>query len=360
MDVAIFVGARPGFIKSWSIFWAFMNQGIVPTVVATGQHHDILKQQQLVLAMPISHWLVEHQPSLPLAQLYGLIYERAWNYLGDLKPDAVFVNGDTTSALAVSMAAFNMQIPVAHIEAGLRSGNLQSPYPEEFNRIAIDSMSTYLFAPTWRAADICRAINPRGRICVTGNTVIDALNAALQIMTPEPYGMDPFLVLDMHRRETDTHGMDRIAEVVLRQANEHGLKVYWPAHPSPKVQAVAMSFAKQGMKVIQPLNYFSFINLMQNAELILSDSGGVIEEAITIGTPTLQLRDHTDRQEAVEGNFSWLSTTNPQEVERQLRIAIPYAPSWKEWMKGRVNPYGNGDAGHKSVDFFLREFNDVG
>ncbi len=360
MDVTIFVGARPGFIKSWSVFWAFMDRGIVPTVIATGQHHDILTQQQSVLTMPISKWLLKEQPSLHLSQLYGYIYDEAVKFLALEEPRVVFVNGDTTSALAVAMAAFHLGIPVAHIESGLRSGSLASPYPEEFSRISIDAMSTYLFAPTPRAAKICQEINPQGKVCVTGNTVIDALKATLAKMHPEPHDIEPFLLLDLHRRETETDLMDAIVEVVIDQAQAHGLKVYWPAHPSPKVQSVAMSFRADNFRVLPPLNYPSFINLMQQAQLILTDSGGVVEEAITIGTPTLQLRDHTDRQEAVEANFSWLATTDPKEVERQLKIAIPYAPSWKEWIAGRMNPYGNGDAGRRSVDFFLREFNNVG
>jgi UDP-N-acetylglucosamine 2-epimerase (non-hydrolysing) len=198
-----------------------------------------------------------------------------------------------------------------------------------------------------------------GKVCVTGNTVIDALKEGLRVMEPSPHGMDPFLLLDMHRRETNEMGMDRIAEVVLEQAKAHGLKVYWPAHPSPKVQSVARSFVSQGLKVLPPLDYLGFINLMQHATLILTDSGGVVEEAITVGTPTLQLRDHTDRQEAIDYQCSWLASTNPEEIERLLAIAVPYAPSWKAWMKDVKNPYGNGDAGEKSVAFFCGEFNDV-
>ncbi len=359
MDVTIFVGARPGYVKSWPVYCAFMDRGIVPTVVATGQHHDILKQQQSVLPMHISKWLLTEQPNLSLGKLYGLIYDAALEFLSAEMPKVVFVNGDTTSALAVAMAAFHLRIPLAHIEAGLRSGNLDSPYPEEFNRITIDAMAQYLFAPTPRAARICRTINPLGKVEVTGNTVIDALNVALQKIESEPFSLDPFILLDMHRRETDAHGMDRIAKVVVEQAAAHGLKVYWPAHPNPKVQDVARSFEGQGLKVLPPLNYLSFISLMQQAQLILTDSGGVVEEAITIGTPTLQLRDHTDRQEAVEHSVSWLATTDPQRIERLLKIGIPYASTWKTFIKQHDNPYGLGDAGRRSVDFFLREFNDA-
>jgi UDP-N-acetylglucosamine 2-epimerase (non-hydrolysing) len=363
MDIVIAIGARPGYMKMWPVFRAFIERGMCPIVVATGQHHEILKQQQAILPMPIAHWLLKDQPNLHLSQLYGAIYDEAVKYLALVEPDAVFVNGDTTSAMAVATAAFHLQIPVAHVEAGLRSGDLLSPYPEEFNRIAIDALSRWMFAPTKRAVEICHAINPSGSVYMTGNTVIDSLKTVMKDL-PEGHHCNPYLLLDMHRRETDGHGMDRITETVLEQAEQHGLDVIWPAHPSPKVQAVALSFVRQSKRLIMlpPQPYINFIRLMRDAELILTDSGGGVEEAITLGTPTLQLRDHTDRQEAIDTQCSWLATTRPEEVERLLKIAIPYAPRWKEWMlhyMSEKNPYGNGDAGKQSVDFFLGEFKDA-
>jgi UDP-N-acetylglucosamine 2-epimerase len=353
-DVCIFVGARPGYMKTWSVYQAFMNRGICPTVVATGQHHDILKQQQAILPMPISEWLIDTQPNVPLAQLYSYIYDAARMFLENDQPQAVFVNGDTTSALAVATAAFHLQIPIAHIESGLRSFNLKSPFPEEFNRISIDAMSTYLFAPTERAAKICLAINPQGKVCVTGNTVIDALRYVLPTL-PKDRHCRPYILLDMHRRETSESDMERIVEIILEQTASYDFDIIWPAHPNPKVQAVALKFMQRSMRLVllRPQPYVNFVRLMRDAELILTDSGGVVEEAITIGTPTLQLRDYTDRQEAIGHQYSWLATTNPDEVERILKIALLYAPSWKARMKDVKNPYGNGDAGDRSVEFFL-------
>ena len=357
MEIVISVGARPGWIKSWPVYRAFVERGIHPTVVCTGQHQEIIQQQQAILPMPIDYWLVEEQPSLPLEQLYGLIYDRACDYLSNDLPDAVFVNGDTTSALAVATAAFHLQIPVAHIEAGLRSWNLSSPYPEEFNRITIDAMSTYLFAPTPRAANICGTINQNGRICVTGNTVIDSLKEGLrQIGESVPFVVNNrYILLDLHRRETDMHSMGRIVKVILEQAKLNGLKVWWPVHPSPKVQEVAKSFEDQDETLIcwRPQQYLHFINFMKNSELILTDSGGTVEEAITLGIPTLQLRDYTDRQEAIDMNCSWLATTRPEEVGRLLYIAIPFAKYWKEDIGRRPNPYGNGVSGNLIVEKFI-------
>jgi UDP-N-acetylglucosamine 2-epimerase (non-hydrolysing) len=364
MQIMLAIGARPGYMKTWPVYKAFEARGIRPTVVATGQHHDILRQQQEILYMPIDHWLLKEQPSLHLSQLYGAIYDEAVKYLALVEPDAVFVNGDTTSALAVAMAAFHLQIPVAHIESGLRSGRLDSPYPEEWNRIAIDGMSTYLFAPTRRAAGICQTLNPHGKISITGNTVIDALKEGMRLADErlvKGYSHGPYILLDLHRRETDERGMEEIVKVVIRQAAAHGIRVVWPAHPNPKVQRIARQYDGSYLWVEPPLNYLTFIQFMRGAELILTDSGGVVEEAITIGTPTLQLRDHTDRQEAVDYQYSWLATTNPDEIERLLKIAIPWAPRWKEWMTAYAtkNPYGDGTAGDKSVAFFLGEFNDA-
>jgi UDP-N-acetylglucosamine 2-epimerase (non-hydrolysing) len=274
MDVVLAIGARPGYMKTWGVYQAFQTRGIRPTVVATGQHHDILTQQQNILYMPIHEWLLKEQPRLPLAELYGWIYYHACRFLDERRPDAVFVNGDTTSALAVAMAAFHLQIPIAHIESGRRSGNLHSPYPEEFNRIAIDGMSTYLLAPTERAAQHCHAINPNGKVCVAGNTVIDALKAAIAKIEPDPHGMDAFILLDLHRRETSQAGMEEIVETVIRQAACYGLGVYWPAHPNPKVQEVAQRYRGRTLRVAPPMNYLSFICMMRQAELILTDSGG--------------------------------------------------------------------------------------
>lgn len=359
MNIVLAIGARPEYMKTWPVYNAFMARAIVPTVVATGQHHDILTQQQAILPMPIEDWLLHYQVSCELNLLHGVIYDKACEYLAGLKPDVVFVQGDTTSALAVAMAAFHLQIPVAHIEAGLRSGSIASPYPEEFNRITIDALSRYLFAPTPRAGHVCRAINPQATIKVTGNTVIDALIHVRGQMPPEPHGLDPFLLLDMHRRELDDKGMDRIVEVVIAQAKAHHLKVYWPAHPSPRVQAVALSFQDQSdgtFRMLPPLEYRPFINLMQQAALILTDSGGVVEEAITLGTPTIQLRDYTDRPEAIDCNASWLASTDPVEVARRLDIGIPYAAAWRQAIQSKDNPYGDGHAGEKIVNAFLSSY----
>jgi len=353
--IAIFVGTRPDYLKLYSVYQAFKARDIRPVVVATGQHHDILKQQQDSLYMPLDDWLVAEQIHAPLDALHGAIYMLACDYLRANEPDAVFVNGDTTSSLAVGQAAFHRGIPVAHVEAGLRSYDFQSPYPEEYNRIALDALSSYLFCPTQEAGRRCRNINPKGRMCVTGNTVIDALRDGLRQIQNwvRTYSYGRYILLDLHRRETEDWQMDAIVQVVIDQAQAHGLKVVWPAHPSPRVQAVARSFEADGFIVLPPLDYLRFIEHMRDAELILTDSGGVVEEAITIGTPTLQLRDRTERPEALECQASWLATTDPDEIARHLKIAIPYTQTWKEWLTRIKNPYGDGHAGEKIVNFFL-------
>jgi UDP-N-acetylglucosamine 2-epimerase (non-hydrolysing) len=354
MQILMAIGTRPDYIKSWSVYQAFVQQGIFPTIVATGQHHAILCQQQAILPMPIDHWLLDHQPSVPLGQLYGLIYSAALEYLSGKRPHAVFVSGDTTSSLAVAQAAFHLQIPVAHIEAGLRTGCLDSPYPEEFNRIAIDLLSTWLFAPTSRAARACTKINRQGMIFTTGNTVLDALQYVLPQVPVESHPA-PYVLVDLHRRETDTAKLQAIIEAIITQARKFHVDVIWPAHPRPAVQAVVQACAHYGpqITILPPQPYLSFINWMRGAQLILTDSGGVVEEAITLGTPTLQLRDHTDREEAAEHQYSWLATTDPDKISRLLEIALPYASCWKERMRNAKNPYGDGHAGEDIVQCFL-------
>lgn len=355
MEIVIFVGARPGYIKSWSVYKAFTQHGIFPTVVATGQHHDILKQHQEIFLMPVDHWLITEQPHYDLADLYGQIYNKSFKYLKEHCPKAVFVNGDTTSALAAAQAAFHLNIPVAHIESGLRSFDLENPYPEEFNRITIDALSTWLFPPTALAERNCRLINSHASSVITGNTVIDALMEGLKLLPQnEITYASKYLLIDLHRRELSANALSEIMEKIFLAAKDHDYMVIWPAHPNPKIQAEAMKWKDNDtFLIIEPQNYLQFIRLMRDADLILTDSGGVVEEAITLGTPTLQIRKATDRQEAILHQCSWLTGLDADEVYRFLIGAIQYAEEWHKWIERVKNPYGNGHAGEKIVKSFL-------
>lgn len=358
MDILIAVGTRPDYVKLWPVYHACVARGLRPTVLATGQHHDLLLQQQKMLFMPLDHWLLGRQPNLALDQLYGAVYTQACQYLREHRPDVVVVSGDTSSSLAIAQAAFHQEIPIAHIESGLRSGCLWSPYPEEYNRITIDAMATWLCAPTETAAGHCRAINPNGRVAVTGNTVIDALQEGMRQLAnleqEQPrIRRTGYFLLELHRRETVSRDFSAIVKTIVEAARQHRRWVIWPAHPNPAVQKVTHAISDSTLWVWNPQEYLSYIELMRDADLILTDSGGTVEEAITLGTPTLQIRDHTDRPEAIAVQASYLVGTDPQKLADLLNTIVPYAPQWKAQLASIKNPYGDGNAGERAVEWIL-------
>jgi UDP-N-acetylglucosamine 2-epimerase (hydrolysing) len=280
--------------------------------------------------------------------------------LADVRPDLVLVQGDTTAVFATSLAAFYLKIPVGHVEAGLRSYNLEHPYPEEMNRRFTDMVATLHFAPTRRARDnlVREGVEPE-RVSITGNPVVDALQLALPQLGNEPIaGMPPELflhhrviLLTSHRRENHGAPLEQICVAVREIVRRHpDVQCVYPVHLNPQVQHTVHRVLDgvERVHLLPPLDYWSFLRVMAKSYLILTDSGGVQEEAPSLGKPVLVLRAVTERPEAAEAGLAKVIGTEARTIIEET-TALLTDPARYARMSTGVNPYGDGQAARKIV-----------
>jgi UDP-N-acetylglucosamine 2-epimerase (non-hydrolysing) len=290
--------------------------------------------------------------------------------LRDFQPDRVLVHGDTTTTMAASLASFYERVPVGHVEAGLRTGNIYAPWPEEMNRKIAGSIADLHFAPTETARrNLLRENVPTGRIVVTGNTVIDALKfvvrkiqrsrplqAALQEQFDFLDARRRLVLVTGHRRENFGEGFDSVCRALARLASRADVTVVYPVHLNPNVRK-AVQGALTGVEnvhLIEPLDYVPFVYLMQRACLILTDSGGVQEEAPALGKPVLVMRDVTERPEAVKAGVVRLVGTDEDKIVRQAGRLLDDRAAYRR-MSTKVSPYGDGHAARRVVDAIRRD-----
>jgi len=324
--ILIVIGTRPEAIKLAPVVRALMR---VPAfkvrVCLTGQHRQLLSQALSAFDIPVDWDLDLMAENQSLATLSSRILADLGSLLAREAPSLVVVQGDTTTAMAAALTAFQMRIPVAHVEAGLRSGDLHQPWPEEMNRRLVAQMATHHFAPTPLSRRNLEAegIDPAS-IIETGNTVIDALNDAIARIQESPdlsSQIHPLLseaegrklvLVTVHRRENLDRRLEEIGIALNRLAARDDTLVVFPAHPNPQVMKLADQLRHDGsrIRVIEPLDYFPFIALMQRAALILTDSGGIQEEAAALGRPILVLRECTERPEVLDGGNGRLIGTD--------------------------------------------------
>jgi UDP-N-acetylglucosamine 2-epimerase len=295
------------------------------------------------------------QPGQSLFQSTSRILARLEPVLDQERPDIVVVQGDTTTTLCGGLAAFYRQVPVAHVEAGLRTRDMRQPFPEEMNRVVTTHLSSLHFAPTEVSAqNLLREGVDRSAIFVTGNTGIDAVlyirdqldSGAVE--SPEWPWLDPekkLILVTAHRRESFGAGFDGICEGVRRLATRPDVLIAYPVHPNPNVTDPV--FAKLSglarIHLIEPLNYVPFVDLMRRAWLLLTDSGGIQEEAPSLGKPVLVMREKTERPEAVEAGTVLLVGTDPDRIEGQAAILLDCEEQYRA-MSRVHNPYGDGHA----------------
>jgi UDP-N-acetylglucosamine 2-epimerase len=297
------------------------------------------------------------------------VLERIANVYATLQPDRVLVQGDTTTTLAAALAGFYAKVPVGHVEAGLRTGNSYSPWPEEVNRRLTTHIADLHFPPTRGARlNLLReGVDPRN-ICVTGNTVIDALFDALAILDADPGSaaeIEPILprferskrliLVTGHRRENFDGGLERVAHGLLRIASRGDVEIVYPVHLNPNVRRVAQEVlgSCKAIHLIPPLDYLPFVYLMRRSDLIITDSGGVQEEAPSLGKPVLVTRDTTERPEAVEaGTVELVGTDTELLVARTSRLLDDSAAYAR--IRHAHNPYGDGRAAARIVQALLR------
>ena len=371
--IMVIYGTRPEAVKVAPLIRALdESEFFIPQVAVTAQHRSMLDQVNEVFGIKPEFDLDIHAPGQTLVQVTTRVLTGADELLAGQRPDAVVVQGDTTTVFAAALAAFYEKIPVVHLEAGLRTGNPYSPYPEEINRQLATRLTALHLAPTGTSKANLLAENvDRAAVVVTGNTVIDALlwTVAQRPGHEEPaYGdpaldrLDrtgaPVLLVTAHRRESWGEPLRAIGRALARIAGEHaGLLIVFPIHRNPLVRDAIMP-AVQGLPnviVTEPLPYAGFARLMNRATVILTDSGGVQEEGPSLGKPVLVMRDTTERPEAVTAGTVKLVGTGEDRIVADVGLLLTDLAAYAA-MANAVNPYGDGQAACRCVAALAHHF----
>ena len=369
MRILTVFGTRPEAIKMAPIVRRLAGtSGVTSLVCVTAQHRQMLDQVLNLFSIAPDRDLDVMRDGQGLTWITTSVLERMAEVYAELRPDRVLVQGDTTTTFAASLAAFYAKVPVAHLEAGLRTGNIHSPWPEEMNRRLTTHIADLHFPPTEQSRqNLLREGIDQSRIVVTGNTVIDALFDALAILDADPARaaeidrvlprFDPnkrLILVTGHRRENFEGGLERVARGLLQLAARGDVQIVYPVHLNPNVRQVADTVlgSHDAIHLIPPLDYLPFIHLMRRSDLIITDSGGVQEEAPSLGKPVLVTRDTTERPEAVEaGTVELVGTDTELLVARACRLLDDRAAY--ERMSFAHNPYGDGRAAARVMEALL-------
>jgi UDP-N-acetylglucosamine 2-epimerase (non-hydrolysing) len=358
--VALIFGTRPEAIKLCPLVLELKRHPeFTPYVCVTGQHRQMLDQVLGAFGVVPDVDLNLMQPDQTLAGLTARVLAAVDGYLAEHRPDIVIVQGDTTTVFCAALAAFYRRIPVGHVEAGLRTWNRFSPFPEEINRVMTSRLADLHFAPTpWAQTNLLKEGVPPDRVFVTGNTVIDALHIAVDRVRRDPPHIPglppelrngrggPMVLITGHRRENFGDGFQNICQAISELAARFSDTAFvYPVHLNPNVRKPVFELlcGRANVHLIEPLGYLPFVALMDRCKVVLTDSGGVQEEAPGLGKPVLVMRDTTERPEAVEAGTVKLVGTDRElivaETSRLLRDPAAY-----EAMARAVNPYGDGQA----------------
>jgi len=361
LKVLTVFGTRPEAIKMAPLVLALQGDARFESALCvTGQHREMLDQVLSLFALTPDYDLNIMKPGQDLTDVTSAILQGMRGVLADAKPDLVLVHGDTATTFATSLAAYYQQIPVGHVEAGLRTGNLYSPWPEEANRKLTGVLAAMHFAPTQKSADNLLAEGVTGSaVHITGNTVIDALfkiverfdkDAELAGSLAESF---PFLNPDRrvilvtgHRRESFGGGFERICEALNLTAKAFpDVDIVYPVHLNPNVQEPVNRLLSglNNVHLVEPLDYLPFVYLMSRSYLILTDSGGIQEEAPSLGKPVLVMRDTTERPEALEAGTVELVGTDVERMVDRLEALLTDEVTYNR-MSLAHNPYGDGQA----------------
>ena len=369
LKVMTVFGTRPEAIKMCPLVLEMRKHPgeIEPLVAVTAQHREMLDQVLHLFGITPDYDLNIMSAGQTLYDVTEKALRGLQKVLEEAKPDLVLVHGDTTTTFAGALAAFYAQIPVGHVEAGLRTGNKYSPFPEEMNRKLTGALADYHFAPTATSkANLLRENVPESKITVTGNTVIDALKTTVK---PD-YRFDDdnlhevldsgkrLILMTTHRRENLGEPMRHVYKALCEVLRTHDdVEAIFPVHKNPKVRQIVneeLGHLPQ-VHLIEPLDYQPFANLMARVDVVLTDSGGIQEEAPALGKPVLVLRDTTERPEAVTAGTVKLIGTAYEDVLRETNLLLD-DPEHYRAMAEAVNPYGDGEACARIVNRILREF----
>tara|TARA_R110002124_G_scaffold89909_6_gene229669 strand:- start:2144 stop:3250 length:1107 start_codon:yes stop_codon:yes gene_type:complete len=354
------LGTRPEAIKMAPVILALRAAGIRHTVLGTGQHREMLGQALGLFDIQMDHNLDLMQPNQTLASLTSRCLTGIDEVIRSLDPACIVGQGDTTTVFCASLAAFYQRIPFAHVEAGLRSHDLQSPFPEEWNRIAAGRLATLHFAPTDTAREaLLREHVPDDDILVTGNTVIDALSSIRDRVTPFRFeGFDRYALITLHRRENFGEPVRAIAGVIRNLAERHpDFGFVWPVHPNPNVDGIVREQLSglPNVRLTKPLDYAEFLSVFMGCEFALSDSGGVQEEAPTLRKPVLVLREETERPEGVVAGVCRLVGSDPTLILDWTERLIS-SEEERSAMRRDISPYGDGCSSQRIVASLAQRF----
>ncbi|MER8642897.1 UDP-N-acetylglucosamine 2-epimerase (non-hydrolyzing) [Mesorhizobium sp. M1252] len=365
----IVFGTRPEALKCFPVARAALaHSGFTTEICVTGQHREMVDQVIELTGLPVHYDLNIMQPGQTLFDVTSRVLLGMAGVLEKAKPDIVIVQGDTTTAMTAALAAFYKRIPVAHIEAGLRSHNINSPFPEELNRKIAGNIATWHFAPTTEARDNLFAEGKAANtIFVTGNTVIDTLlhfsseidadklmNAKLAARFPFIDPTKKMILVTGHRRENFDGGIQRICTALKALSARRDVQIIYPVHPNPNVRSVvdAEIGTVPNIHLIDPQDYLPFLYLQKQSYLVLTDSGGVQEEAPSLGKPVLVMRENTERPEGIAAGTARLVGTDIEKILANANSLLDDESVYRG-MAERHNPYGDGQAATRIVEELL-------
>ena len=366
--ILVLFGTRPEAIKLFPVIDRLKRERAIDvTVCVTAQHRGMLDQVLKLSKIIPDLDLNLMQPNQSLDQLSARILMSVGEALDRVRPTRVVVQGDTATAMMGALAAYYRRIPVSHVEAGLRSGDIYAPWPEEVNRRIVTSIADQHFAPTARAAESLRKENVAEQsIYVTGNTVVDALLETRNLIEADPalanqwheikkrQGERRVILVTTHRRENFGDGMSRIADALLGIARRGDVTIILPMHPNPNVRDVlaARLDSQPQVEIIPPQEYADFVGLLMLADLVLTDSGGIQEEAPTFGKPVLVLRDTTERPEGVLAGTARLVGTDVSRIQQETFRLLDDEDHYLAMSRAH-NPFGDGKASERIVKVLL-------
>ena len=362
--VMLVFGTRPEAIKMCPLVNELKTRARIKTVTCvSGQHRQMLDQVLEVFGVVPDYDLSIMKDKQTLFDITTNILERIKAVLEEVKPDVVLVHGDTTTTFSTALACFYLQIPVGHVEAGLRTYNIYSPYPEEFNRQAVGVISQYNFAPTELSKDnLLREGKKSETVYVTGNTAIDALKTTVRADYSHPElewaKGSRLIVITAHRRENLGEPMHHMFRAIRRIMDEHpDVKAIYPIHMNPLVRAAAKEELDgcERIHIIEPLDVLDFHNFLAQSYMILTDSGGIQEEAPSLGKPVLVMRDTTERPEGIAAGTLKLVGTNERTIYDNFKLLLENKEEYSK-MSHASNPYGDGFASTRIADILESSF----
>lgn len=371
MNILVAFGTRPEAIKLFPVIHELQQDAdFNVTVCVTAQHREMLDQVLKIANIEPDVDLDIMRPNQTLPEITARILSSFDETLERFSPDRVIVQGDTTTAMAAALCAYYRKIPVDHVEAGLRSGDIYSPFPEEVNRKMVGSIASLHFAPTVRAAEaLIRENVPTERVFITGNTVIDALletkeriadfsdvRKMIDSHLPDQGENRNIVLVTAHRRENFDGGIQEIAAAILKLAEREDTLVVFPVHPNPNVIGPirALLGDHPRIRLLPPLEYLPFVYLLSRCHFVLTDSGGVQEEAPALGKPVLVMRNTTERPEGIDAGTALLVGTDSERIFREAERLLNDRRHYGRMSRAH-NPFGDGKASRRIVDVLAQE-----